>query len=391
MFRRLICLLVLSSLLVVVVPVLLLFRSNVSAEARGPAPTTTLSQTTGSPGERIVVIGKGYPAKLKVHVYFQTRANGLLRIVTDAGGKFRVVLTLPKFYDAKAKYFVHADSSIYNATIPFSFIKVELKRPDGGGSVPFGTKIPVVGSGFAIGEAVELDWDYGLLGKVQAGVAVALNGGHFYTQLSLPSFPAHTQGKLLAVGQISGLISSFSLVETAAVSSAPERGVIGSNITVKGGGFGSAEKILVFLRSALVTTAKSDMKGRFSAAFAIPHSAKVGANSLQVVGQSSGVGASIPFAVLPTLAISPNQGQSGTMITLSGSHFTPSSWVSVAWYDPTGKVGEQRFLASFPTNAVGSVRGSIKAPAHLQKGSIYYVVMVDGDNGNSNQVRFTAR
>ncbi len=129
----------------------------------------------------------------------------------------------------------------------------------------------------------------------------------------------------------------------------------------------------------------------------MPDTAKLGFqfNDIVASGKTSGVGASATFTVEPNLSISPNQGSSGTLITVRGSHFTPNDFATILWIFPgTGGSGGSGSNTLFITNVQVSSNGTfnvtITAPGGLVAGQTNFVQAIDDNSGASNQVKFFA-
>lgn len=402
LLRRPLWLLIVGVFLVSLVPALILLQHRGPAQASGggccsSGTSVSVFPNPASPGQTIDVTGINYPVNATVRVYFQTTANGVVTTVTDSGGFFSVPLTVPQRYVKGTRYFVHANSGSFSASVLFNFTKVSLVPTNqygyGGGSFTFGSTIGFFGSGFAAGEAVDLVWDYGTLGTVSAGTQVTQNDGSFFANLIIPSIPSRTHIKLVATGRLSGLTASTPASELAAILVTPFQGGVGTQVAVKGGGFGKAETVTVILQGISVATATTDAKGGFTATFVVSKSIPIGNgyNALQAVGSSSGVGAATFFMVQPHVSISPNIAPSGSLITVSGSHFSPSNTVFVSFVDPSGNSGNQNFLGFFSTSAHGTFQVTVQIPFGLTPGKHYFIQVVDQQTGASNQARFTAQ
>jgi hypothetical protein len=107
------------------------------------------------------------------------------------------------------------------------------------------------------------------------------------------------------------------------------------------------------------------------------------------------VGASATFTVEPNLSISPNQGSSGTLIKVRGSHFTPNNFATILWIFPgTGGSGgsgsNTLFITNVQVSANGTFNVTITAPGGLVAGQTSFVQAIDDQTGASNQVKFFA-
>ncbi len=396
--------LIVSALLVLLlVPALIFIHPGTSAKASGGgccgSPSVNVFPNPSSPGTTINVIGFNYLPNVTVKVFFQTTSNGVITTVTDGGGFFSVPLTLPSTYVPGTKYFVHVNTSTFSVKLLFTFTKPVLSVFGQYGQQPsFGSQAEVNGSGFAANETVDLVWDFGTLGTMKAGIAGSDSNGSLFTTLKMPSIPFGTLAHLVATGRISGVTASTIVQEIPAVIPNPISGTVGTTVNLNGGGFGSDEGVKILFQGTLVATAKTGVKGAFTASFIVPATAQIGFgfNDIVASGKTSGVAADATFSVKPNLSISPNRGPSGTLITVRGSHFTPSGFVTILWIFPTfggsgGSGGGQLFLAGFQASANGTFKVTVFAPQGLIPGQTYFVLAIDQQTGASNQLKFIAQ
>jgi hypothetical protein len=334
-----------------------------------------------------------------VRVYFQTKANGVVSTVTDYGGFFNVNLTLPKTYTKGARYYVHADSTTYSAAVLFTFIKPSISVNGNYyyGSATYGTPSNLNGSGFAANEAVKLVLDYGAAGLTKLTTLATDNSGYLYYNLQLPSIPVGEKVTLIATGVISGLSASVPLNESPAIYDSPTYGPIGTTVQMTGGAFGSNENVKISFQSASVGLTKTDGKGVFTFQFQVPTTANLTNyyNNLQAVGTKSGVAVTTSFQVTPSVTITPNRGVAGTLITASGSHFSPNGYIYISIYSTVyggsgGSNGGGEWLGSTTANSKGYVHVSFSVPSGLTPGLTYFISFIDEGSGSNVQVKFHA-
>jgi hypothetical protein len=349
--------------ILVLVPAVIVIHPGTSAQASGGGggggPSASIYPTQGSPGTSININGFNYSPNVKVSIYFQTRSNGVVAAVTDAGGSFYTTLKAPETYTPGRRYYVHIDSVSFSESVLFTFTKPSLQISGQYGNNPaYGAPAQVNGNGFAAGETVDLAWNLGTLGTQKAGVAVVDPYGNFYSNLTMPSIPFGTQAYLTAAGRISGLTAILLVNESPAIYATPSQGVIGTTVKLQGGGFGSGEHVNVLFQNKLVGSSLTSLKGSFSTSFVVPATAQLGYqnNGIIATGKSSGVGAQTFFNVLPNVSISPNSGFSGTIINVHGSHFTPNGFVEILWVFPNGggsggSGGNTQFIGSSNVNS----------------------------------------
>src|SRR6266436_935153 len=257
-----------------------------------------------------------------------------------------------------------------------------------------GTQINVQGFNYPSNVTVKIFFQ-----TISNGVVTVVTdqGGFFFTTLNMPSIPFGIQAHLIATGLISGVSASTLVNEIPAVIPNPNAGTIGTTVSLTGGGFGSNEGVRILFQGKLVASPGTNVNGAFKASFVVPDTAKLGFqfNDIVASGKTSGVGASATFTVEPNLSISPNQGSSGTLITVRGSHFTPNDFATILWIFPgTGGSGGSGSNTLFITNVQVSSNGTfnvtITAPGGLVAGQTSFVQAIDDNSGASNQVKFFA-
>lgn len=403
--KRALTLFISGLLVLLLVPALLLAHPRSQANASGGggcfgSPSVNIFPTTSSPGTSIFINGLCYPANTTVKIFFQTPSNGVITAVTDQGGFFFSQLTIPSTYVPGTRYFVHVNSSTFSVKILFTFTKPSISifqggGSGGGGSPAFGSWAIVNGSGFAANETVDLVWADSVSGTMKAGIVGADPSGSLFDSFTMPSFPFGSTLQLVATGSISGVTASTLVHVTPGVIVNPTAGVIGTTVNLTGGGFGSKERVKIVFQNAVVANAFSNTKGAFTTSFVVPTTANIGFgyNDIVASGKTSGAAVDASFGVEPNLSISPTQGTSGTLITVRGSHFSPSGFVTILLITPflggSGGSGEgQTPLASFQALPNGTFKVTVTAPQGLLPGNNYFIQAIDNQTGGSNQVKF---
>jgi hypothetical protein len=392
-------------LILAIVPTLILVHPGRSAHASGGggggSPVANIFPTQGGPGTVINVNGFNYPPNTTVTVFFQTKANGVVTAVTDQNGFFSTFVTASESYTPGVHYYVHVNNPALFEQVLFTFTKpsITVFSEVGYQQKPvFGAAAAVNGSGFAANETVDLTWDLGSLGTFSGGIAATDSSGFFFDNITMPSLPFGVQAHLTAHGRISGLSASFLVVESPAIYANPTQGVIGTSVSLTGGGFGSNEVVKILFQNTVIAYAHTSVKGSFTSNFAVPTNAKIGFqnNGIIATGKTSGVAANTFFNVEPNVSIQPNTGPSGTLITVHGSHFTPNAFVEILWVFPNGggsggSGGNTLFLGTANTSSHGTFVTTVTAPPGLVPGQKYFVQVIDGPTGGSNQAVFKAQ
>jgi len=352
-------------------------------------PGILLTPSSANPGGTISVSGGGYTAGETVNVYFQTTTNGIVPATVDSSGAFTVSLTVPVKYSTSTTYYVHANSTTGTDQAKAIFYFVQPGVWTNYYGVSYGTPVTMYGQGFLANETVNLYWDYQQASQLKVGSIAAASDGTFSFTLNVPSDPNLGYVNIAAIGATSKLKATNNVYEYANIVLTPSSGPAGTKVHVKGGGFASAETVTISYQGTNVATVTTATSGAFTASFVVPSTTSIGYTTVQAIGSSSGINVSATFTVTPTLVITPTTGPSGTTITVTGHHYSPSSPVDLYWYDPTS--GNYSYLGAFNTSSTGSFKKTITAPAGLTSGNTYYVQAYDGPTGIFAQAAFVAQ
>lgn len=351
-----------------------------------------LTPNNAIPGATISVQGSGFTPDETVNVYFQQPGNGIVSTTVSSSGTFTVPLTVPVAYQSKVLYYVYAvnTSGSEKASAQFFYTTPALWLNDPYQNYNFGDSAEFDGSGFAAGEQVNFYWSYGPpVGKILAGSTTAASDGSINATLTYPSIPFNTQINLEAIGASSSAKATLAVNEEAAIYANPDAGYAGTQVQVQGGGFAKAENVTVSFDGTVVDSVTTDNMGGFVVNFIVPSSDQMGYDNIEATGNSSGVSANTDFNSMPAFSISPTSGKSGTIITLKGSHFTPSETFSIWWYDPSTNVGDE--LGFVTADGSGSFTTTITAPSGLSSGTAYYVQILDAEETVWASAPFTAQ
>jgi len=194
-----------------------------------------------------------------------------------------------------------------------------------------------------------------------------------YTPFALQtaSFQVGTGGShvLKFVGTASGdhtaFVSGVGIETAASLTVSPSVGVPGIGVVVSAGGFTSFETVnLVAFAStpAAIGTATADASGVATVVGRIPQT-PFGACGLQAAGQSSGTIASGIMSVRASLSVSPNSGEPGNAVTVTGFGFAAGEAVGVEWSNP------QTPLGSATANKNGTFSAQFAIPSGAAAGT----------------------
>jgi hypothetical protein len=193
---------------------------------------------------------------------------------------------------------------------------IELSPSSG---VP-GTEVTVYGHDFAEGVLMDIYYDGELIATGRTNIS-----GDFTIFFTVPE-GCKGPYQVLAVGKYTSVDTHFTVKPGLMVS--PEKGPVGTNITVKGLGFAKKEGgiELMYYFDGSYETVKSniiaDAKGRWETSFQIPPSTR-GEHKLDAQGSVSRLYEveDATFEVTPKISIDKSSGGVGESITMTGSRF----------------------------------------------------------------------
>lgn len=176
-------------------------------------------------------------------------------------------------------------------------------------------------------------------------------------------------------------VATFTAV-VAAISSNPDNGAIGANITITGTNFAANEKITINYDSQDITDqitsggGNTNTNGGFTCTIAIPQSL-AGAHTITAIVASEQGKAT--FTVKPTVSLSLASGASGSSINVSGSGFAAQSDVTLDFGTVTG-------WGKVKTDQSGKFSTSLAVPS---VGAGTYDVKATDQSANSAVAQFT--
>jgi hypothetical protein len=345
------------------------------------------------------VNGGGYTPGEKVNVYLQNTSNGVITTTVNAQGGFSVPLTMPATYQTNITYYVYAVSSNGSEKAKTQLF-FQPPSIEANGDEVYGGSLTITGQGFANAEIVTLSWQSITdTSATQLGTVVAASDGTFTFTTTVPGAPYSTSGfpfpfnaSIIAQGNITQIQASTTFFVIHNLIATPNTGTVGSTIALVGGGFGSTEQVAISLQGIPLTTVTTDANGSFNTTFVVPPQAEPGnrASNLVAVGSTSHLANDISFGVLTAITITPQQGPSGTSITISGTGFVPEEQVTIEWTDPTTNRGTVLTTLTIPPSTF-SFTTTVTAPANLTSGATYYIEVPNTYTGDTVKAAFVAQ
>ena len=313
-------------------------------------PLLTIGPTSGPVGTSIAISGSGFSPNSAVTVVW---TDGLVcSKTTTAAGGFACTYVIPPIAepprDVIGYTFTAADASSHNATATFRVVAHLTESPTFG---PPGTVVTLVGSGYAANTIVKANWSG--LGSPVCSAKSSSTGG-VSCSFAVPAVPAAAYTVQMSAGQT---VPQLSFTVTPLLTVSPNRGPVGTSVTLQGAGFVSEGTVTVTLGGTTACSLPTLATGSFSCTFRVP-AIPYGIHSFQ---GADGVGdsASATFTVLPQLALSPMSGPVGTQVTFNGSGYPANAGVTVTWASgaicsaTTTGTGSFSCAAAMPAATVG--------------------------------------
>jgi large repetitive protein len=323
----------------------------------------SLSQPSVVPGQSFTLDGSGFRAGEAVTV---TAPNAVLIATADANGDFLLPVTVPTSVSNGLHHvFVHGSISGYFGmevihVIPAAGVQLSASPA----TVQAGEPFYVSGSGFLPGERVEV-----FPNPISSSETIANAVGAFGPlRFSASSVRANTIYAVLAYGVTTARSASTQITVTAVAPAPlptpvptppatltvmPSTVNAGSQTVLSGTGFQPSEQILIHVNGTLQGSVMASGTGTFAGyLLAVPMGTAAGNFPIQVSGVTSGRSASatltvaISQAVTASIAVSPVSASAGSLITVSGTGFSPGEAVVISF--------NNQIVRNVTADAVGS-------------------------------------
>ena len=298
-----------------------------------PAPTFTitpqiiLTTATGMVDDEIYVIGNGFNPNQKISIYFDTSV--VATATTDAQGTFyNAAVTIPQAA-AGNHTMLAKDASGSTPGVTFSINpKITLSVNE----TIVGSTITVSGIGFASSKTVFVLID----NRPVTGTITSDSSGKFTGfNLKIPELIGGTHTVTANDSLQYTAKSNFSV--SPSISIDPDRGAVGTNVTVTGNGFPSItdDPVTIAFNGMTVATNPETViigvNGSFGVTFVIP-SGTGSAGTITVSDRFSTL--STPFNSAANISVNPLSGHVGTEITATGIGFKSAAVIKIS-YDST--------------------------------------------------------
>ncbi|HEV2429255.1 MAG TPA: hypothetical protein VGV64_05340, partial [Thermoplasmata archaeon] len=326
-----------------------------------PTPTLLLAPLSGAVATRVTVLGTGFgsgePFTLTWDGQPVVCASDAPR--TDANGSFSCFLFVPggalgvHEVDARAlgsdptsagsSFTVVGAGGVGSAPAVRPFACPSTAFPDAnfgstGGTATFsvsggsvtsstgfvGDTVTATLTGFTAGCTVYVEWT-----SAGSSCTVTATSGSFGCSFAVPpeSHGSHT----FTADDFGGNFVSATFGVLASLTLSPSSGPIGTILTGQGTGYGAASSIQLSVGSTIISgcAPTTDSSGGFNCTGTLPTGVSVGSNAV-LATDGGGAGNSninsVSFTVTTaTLSLAPASGPMGTLVTLTGSGFAPST------------------------------------------------------------------
>jgi len=273
-------------------------------------------------------------------------ANGVVYAASRSGRVYALnAATGQLLWSFKTRGYIDSSPAIANGLLTvgsadgglyaFSTMGITVLPPSG----PPSTQVTVSGSGFTPGEIVDIYLGGGpgkgtLMTTVTAGSAGTFRGAAFTIPLTTPYGPQ----PVVAVGTASQTTYSSTFAVDAVVQLSRKGSAPTGTVSVQGSDFAPNETVNCYFSSAgtpqqgtLIATVTTDASGSFSGVkFVVPRT-PLGYYQVTAIGQQSGRVGFSPLNVFDAIAIQPQQGPPGTLITVNGAGFAAHEPVQIYW------------------------------------------------------------
>jgi hypothetical protein len=339
-FYLITCMIVLTTL-TILVPVL-----PVSAAA-----TVYLSPITGPPGTIVAITGGGFTAG-NYTVNFGSVVVIQSTAVPGDGTISRtfIVPTLPR---TGTPYGVTVTTTAGDTVnVPTFTITPAIWLSASSGLVA--DEIHVSGYGFLASTTITISFD----STSMITTSSDSSGTFSNVDLTIPSTTAgwHTVSARDYIGASPGVVFVVSPTITLSAST----GTIGSSITCSGNGFATSSIVSFSLDSTVISgTATTNSNGAFGTTTLTVPAISGGVHTFQA-RDASGNSATASITINASLAINPNNGPSGTTVTVTGSGFQANGTISITYngvimttsLSPVTANSSGGFIATFTASAL---------------------------------------
>jgi len=300
----------------------------ISATPALAAPVITLSPTSGSPGTRVTVAGANFESYRgdSISIFFNGRKIDTL-VIPD-NGIFATDFDVPDDAVPGRVYVTVRDERGNQLGSRRSFIveEVEIELYPRDGAV--GTMVTISGKGFYASETVTVYY-YKNGARVNLGTEAATPIGEFTYTFAVPNSTVGNHKVMVedVLGNSDG--ANFKVIPSITLS--PSSGVMGSEVTVSGTGFGYRSDVTIYFDKVGVATDGTDRYGSFEVTFDVPVM-QSGTYDIEAEDDDNNTGGA-GFTIGAGVSLSQYTGNVGTTLTVSGMGFIIDGTVTIKYDD----------------------------------------------------------
>ncbi|MBI4777892.1 hypothetical protein HY792_03095, partial [Candidatus Desantisbacteria bacterium] len=319
--------------------------------------TAIVTPSVGSVGTIITIKGGGYSDTEPINVYFGTFEGTITSAYAGADGHFEIGFTINTQSCGTTTIRVNGVGESGQETFNRFFItsNVVSVMPTIG---TVGSKVTVYGNGYASTETINIK--LGTNNSISSCESSNFGEWTSIFTIDVQSFGTTT---IVVSGTNSGQTAQniYNIVGNL-IKVQPSFGIIGTNVTVQGNGYGKSEQITVdFGTTKTIAVVTTSQYGTFSVSFTVD-TQSYGRNSITATGKTTKTKASnISFWVMPRIySVSPTIGSVGTTVTLKGDGWSVNEAVNFyfgnEFYKWTG--GNNQSIGNTQTSLFGTFTGS---------------------------------
>jgi hypothetical protein len=349
-------------------------------------PTLALTPTQGLSGVTVAASGSGFTPD--VTITFTITTGGTIGSAsscsaTGTGAYSGCSFTISGSAVTYTVTATGSDGSLDKATASFTVTTpVVTLTPTQG---PSGVSVGVSGTGFTHGATVTTTIGAGAtIGACRATVS---GTGTFSCAVTISGTASATPYTVTATGSDGGndRATAYFTITTPAITLAPTQGPSGVSVGVSGTGFTHGATITTTIGAgATIGTCGATVSGTGTFSCTVTISGTASGTSYTVTAAGSDGGndrATTSFTITtPVITLTPTQGPTGIIVTVSGTGFTPSTTINTLTFN--GTIPFQT-CTDQATSGTGTFSCTFTVPTDAAS-SVPYSVVVAGNDGGSD-------
>ena len=303
-------------LLAVILPLVILVAQPASPAL---AASVTISPDNGNVDSLVHISGTGFTSSVTYRVYFAYDTNyetvGIGLVAGD--GTISQFFSVPEL--PNGTYEVRVETSYEHVSDYFDVeAGIELSET----TLLVGEQLSVYGTGFRASRSITIKFDEQVI-----TTGATDSKGSFTETFRVPDSERGSH-EVTAYDNTNRVSARLSVEQSISIS--PDKGPVGTSVTVNGTGFRDEEYIIISFDDEEIDTIPSsvttDENGSFTAAFDVPTCL----NRAPEVRASDGrYVATDEFTILAEITLSPTSGSYGDTVTVTGSGFRSNRRISV--------------------------------------------------------------